>query len=182
MRTGERIGIHGKLKGRDISGLVKDMLSELDSPGDVLVTNEPYTQKIYNKWYSPFVEYYPTKKRWHANTSGIICLQLRGTSNSAPEADIDKISSLLPGHKFVELGLPMTVREDILTASKAEAFIGVDSGMSHLCHSVGIPIFIARYGTKYKAIHKWHGGRKFVLCSNVDSVINSFKESQCQIN
>lgn len=45
-------------------------------------------------------------------------------------------------YKLVRMGAIKNNRKDIQIASKSNLFIGIDSGMSHICHSTGTPIFM----------------------------------------
>jgi hypothetical protein len=50
-------------------------------------------------------------------------------------------------------------------------FVGVDSGMSHLCHSVGLPIFLLEYGLPTATVHS---GKAHTLCKGYDDFVQRF--------
>lgn len=116
--------------------------------------------------------YFPTKVQWKPGRYRQICYQFDGRWNgdlkNPPPGDADKILNAISGVKKVRLGLPMELDEIIKTASKSDLFLGIDSGMAHLCHSVGIPMFLVEYKWLLENGHK---GKTFTKCNGTDDAI-----------
>jgi hypothetical protein len=153
----------------DLYDLHREILNELDSPGEIeLVRSEPSIRlDTYNVWLSP---YFPTKTRWDAHRRHrYVVVQFDGESakelkNASPEEELlilKFVEQRCPGFSLVRLGKPLTVKELIEIAADSAFFVGVDSGMSHLCHSVGLPIFLMEYRLP---THTTHGGKAHTLC------------------
>jgi ADP-heptose:LPS heptosyltransferase len=47
--------------------------------------------------------------------------------------------------EFIPLGLPKSLEENIQIIAESDLFIGIDSGLSHVAHSVGIPNLYLKY-------------------------------------
>jgi hypothetical protein len=90
--------------------------------------------------------------RWARNDGRIISYQIETSSLHRPERFcepwlIEDLSDQLPGYAFVELGKEHqgTMSQIIDILSRSELFVGIDSGMSHIAHSVGVPVFLKHY-------------------------------------
>jgi len=116
--------------------------------------------------------YRPTKTRWNGDGK-LIVHQL--SNNQQPEQCIrcllpsrhDAIMDWISRRKNARLGLPMSMKECVTLASKAAFFIGIDSGLSHLCHSVGVPVIIY----DWPRINDFHNGKEFEKFSSPEEAI-----------
>lgn len=138
----------------------------LDVPGNVMLR---YGCEDYRG------EYLPTKRRWRPAKYNRICYQL--TNNQLPENNsrclrkpfydhlMEWIGSF-PGEK-VRIGLPMSVKQCVDAAATSDLFIGMDSGMSHLCHSVGLPMFLC----DWPALDRHHPDKRFIRFSSYDEAV-----------
>ncbi|MDP2354557.1 MAG: FkbM family methyltransferase [Beijerinckiaceae bacterium] len=167
--TQERIRLASIINNVDLHDLHRDILNELESPGQIeLVRSEPSIRlNTYNVWQS---SYFPTRTRWHAyRRHKYVAVQFDGESakelkNASPEeAQMIQtfIERMCPGFTLVRLGKPLSVKKCVEIAANSAFFVGVDSGMSHLCHSVGVPIFLLEYRLP---VHTTHGGKAYTLC------------------
>jgi len=165
----QRIRLASIINNVDLHDLHRDILNELDSPGEIeLVRSEPSIRlNTYNVWQSP---YFPTKTRWDAyGRHKYVAVQFDGESakelkNASPDEEQmirDFVQQMCPGYSLVRLGKPLTVKECVEIAANSAFFVGVDSGMSHLCHSVGVPIFLMEYRLP---VHTTHGGKAHTIC------------------
>ena len=152
----------------------KEILDALDSPGEIELTlSEPTVASYgYAVWSSP---YFPTKNRWR-NTARhkYVCMQFDG--QSTPQANASSQEELLikrvlqercHGLGSIVVGKHFSVQECVSIAANSALFVGVDSGMSHLCHSVGVPIFLLEFGL---ATNFTHAGKAHILCRGLDDL------------
>jgi hypothetical protein len=66
------------------------------------------------------------------------------------------------GFDAVELGAHLSVRECVELAATSRLFIGMDSGMAHLCHSVRVPLAVYAYETPMGTSERsFHGGHPY---------------------
>jgi hypothetical protein len=124
--------------------------------------------------------YFSTRRaQWQGGRRGRVCFQLVPRDPSSPKAcrpgEVDGLLSALrsAGHQTVALGLPMALEETIDLVAACEYFVGVCSGMSHLCHSVGIPVHLIRNGLSVDEIHRHHGGNQYTCYPNAQSFLSA---------
>jgi len=94
--------------------------------------------------------FYPTFKTWAPNKSGKVCYQFDGKTHKeknfpnaeAEEEVLDAIRD--QGYTPVKLDKALSLRECVEEAATCEFYVGVCSGMSHLCHAVRTPMILAR--------------------------------------
>ncbi len=115
---------------------------------------------------------WPTWKRWDWTArSPYAVYQFDGLSTpelkNPPLSDIPKLTHtvLASGHEIRAMGKNVGVARSVELAAGAAFFVGVDSGMSHLCHSVGVPIFLLQYQLGVVTCHR---GKAYRLCEGAD--------------
>lgn len=124
--------------------------------------------------------YLPTTTRWKPGKPGrhgVICYQL--TNSQEPENARclrehhlkDIIGWIEANSTGVRLGLPMTIKECVEAAAASDLFIGIDSGMSHVCHSVGVPVLIS----DWERIDEFHYRKDFMRFSGAEQAIGIMK-------
>ncbi len=168
--------------GKDYGPRFAEMLSLINGPerSSVVLVDEPGQQEPdgFDVWTGPA---WPTHKRWNArcHKTGYICYQFDGISSAEcknpPEQDLDNIlrdiyRSRLSGHM---LGMGSTLENVVEHLSVASVFVGVDSGMSHLAHSVGCPVIIVEYGLPVITCHRC---KHFLHVRGTDELLAAFKE------
>jgi hypothetical protein len=162
---------------------------EVDQQPDVLFTDrdrdilQSYSfraPRIVLPWLDAFGKaYFPTRKvRWYPNRSRIIATQLvpRNPDDikacSPADCQLFRERSRAAGYEVVELGLPRSIEENIAIAARCEAFVGVCSGMSHLCHSVGVPVHLVRNKQRAETLERYHRGNQFTMHSGVSDAVS----------
>ncbi|MPZ37431.1 MAG: glycosyltransferase [Rhizobiales bacterium] len=175
----QRIRLASVLNGVSLHRLHKEILDVLDSPGEIELTLAEPTVGVdgYNVWNAP---YFPTKNRWDASRRHkYVCMQFDGQSfgqvkNPTLEEERlirrflqDRCHGLAP----MILGKHLSVQECVDIATDSALFVGVDSGMSHLCHSVGVPIFLLEYSLPTVTAHN---GKTHILCKGYDDFASRF--------
>ena len=132
-------------------------------------------------WKVCFAErYLETTKVWVPNRSGRICYQLvprhYGPTTCA-EGHIhlfcETATSL--GYELIALGAHFTLEQNIRLASECELFVGVDSGISHLCHSVGVPVHLIRNGITDQHLSTTHRGNLFFRYSDIPEFLRALR-------
>ncbi len=133
---------------------IRDILRNLDDSytENVVVTTERFTMNSRFSVRDHHDLYVPTKARWVRRDSRIISSQIETPTTHRPDRFchprlIEDLSDQLPDYEFIELGKKHqgTMGEIIEILSQSELFVGIDSGMSHVAHSVGVPVFLKYY-------------------------------------
>jgi hypothetical protein len=93
--------------------------------------------------------YVPTRRRWAPRRSRIVACQLETHTVHTPERFCapglaDALRAELPGFELVALGRHrhLGIRDIVEVLARCAAFVGIDSGISHVAHSVGTPVFL----------------------------------------
>ena len=169
------------------ANVVKDILNVLDTTGaSIEWVDETYSegQRKYGTRRHKF-DYVPTKIRWKNQRHNRICYQLHTDTKGRNEKkvsdeDIEKILNSMPC-ECIKLGHPRSVEQNIKIASESDLFIGIDSGMSHLCHSVGVPVFLK----DWRMLRRCHPRKQYTSFQDADdaiSKVNYFIENIDQNN
>jgi hypothetical protein len=151
------VGISARSSGgEDIRERLEEILGVLDlEEGLVMVVdsapNSPRKVTV-DRFPHPYI---PTKTRWAGGEAGRACCQLLNGQTPGYVANKRDMKPLEAWHReeieawldaefdeVVRLGKDRTIAECVEVAARSELFIGMDSGMSHLCHSVGVPVLI----------------------------------------
>lgn len=156
----------------NIRTLLEDILSLLDFEADIELVDtipSPEFSEVYKKkgW-----RFYPTKTRWVYGPWCQICYQYDGISGghnkNPPAVDLEFLTNFISGITFRRLGRHMSLHENIKVMAQSDCFVGIDSGFSHISHSVGIPRFFIEYKYDFSGRHK---GRDYVLCKGTADAI-----------
>jgi len=133
---------------------IRDILRNLADSyvENVVVTSERFTMRSRFSVRDHHDPYVPTKVKWARNDSRIISYQIDTSTQHRPDRFcdpwlIEDLSDQLPDYEFIELGkeYQSSMSELIEILSQSELFVGIDSGMSHVAHSVGVPTFLKYY-------------------------------------
>lgn len=146
---------------------LREILSQLEGPERSSVRLVPSGQGPTSQlcgfavWATPF---WPTKRTWQpAQAKKRIVYHLEGLSSAAeknpPEQDRSRIHTwlgqrIMDGYEVVALGGHQSLEQMIYLAAGAQMFMGVDSGPSHICHSVGLPMFLVEYDLPIITTHR----------------------------
>jgi hypothetical protein len=164
---GETVHLHHRTPA--MAALHEEIVAALDSPGRLELTPEPFTRSLdgYSVWATP---YFPTHRRWSiGETHSTVTIQMDGRSAASAKNPTEEeqvrlaavLRELAPDLEIVPLGAHFSVAECVEQAAKSAFFLGVDSGMSHLCHSVGVPVFLLEYNLPVVTCHR---GKSYRLC------------------
>jgi len=105
------------------------------------------------------------------------------SAKNSSSKDVKKVLSFLydGGYKLQKLGRPLSITEDIEHLSSCDFFIGVDSGISHICHSVGTPCIVIQNKMSLGVIEKAHKNKKYILAKNIIDFIDNYQNYMTQI-
>jgi len=164
-------------KERSTKVLLEEILDLLDSSGEVELVDDPPSQGFSDVYRKKGWKFYPTKIDWKSGPWNRICYQYDGISGghkkNPPEKDLAPLSNFIDGVEFLRLGKYMSLSENVKAMSESNCFVGIDSGFSHVSHSVGVPRFFIKYRYDFSGRHK---GRKYTLCKGTHEAIYKVRE------
>ncbi len=124
-------------------------------------------------WASPI---YPTKVKWERNPiTPYVAYQFDGHSSADLKNPIPDEKHIVfhhlreRGYAYKVVGGHMSLYQCVCTLAHAALFVGCDSGMSHVAHSVGVPVYLLQYHLPVETCHR---GKQYVLCNNAEHFIN----------
>lgn len=146
------------VEGIDFKELIISIMELLDAPNSqlILTNKEPdWKPKFYETYFSKL---YPTKIRWSGN-SNIICYQFDARCNadlkSCTKQEVGAIQAHLESLQFrvVDVGhfTPLAKIVDYLASSAL--YVGLDSGVTWVAASVGVPIALIMNDMRGNAIN-----------------------------
>ncbi len=148
-----------------------EILELLDTKGKIEFVDRKGSKRTNAYW---VIKNLPTKIQWKPGNYKQICYQFDAHIVTRPTRwDIQDFLTKFQDYKLIKLDRTKTLAECIKIMSESDAFVGVSSGMSHVAHSVGIPIFLATYGFD---IRQFHGQNEFVLCHDLLDVETKLKQ------
>ncbi len=156
--------------GRDL-GPTHDAILGVLEPTSIESVQRPGDTPLsgYDVWAA---DPWPTKLQWHwHHRSPYAVCQFDGLSTpelkNPPTGDIAKILATCAryGLPLAPIGKHLGASKSVATAALAAFFVGVDSGMSHLCESAGVPVFLLQYQLPVVTCHR---GKKYILCEGAD--------------
>lgn len=122
------------------------------------------------------IPYFSTKKQWKRNTKTIL-YQFDGRylaqQKGLPTEEL--IRGILleierRGYKAIKLGSDYSLEENVSLLSEGCCFLGTSSGISHLAHSVGIPICLVLGAIPFQ---RYHAKKEVFYASSLEEA-NSF--------
>jgi len=186
LRLSEATGRPSKIAGDSDS--VLEFAQMLDTNGSVEATRQPATirigsprqvvEKVYGNfeddlsilpWAEVFrLPYLQTRWRWRPNVDGLVCVHLTPSKTgltTCPGRHVLMLREALEavGYVMREFGPNLSLQQNLEIAASAEFFVGIDSGPSHLVHSVGIPMHLVRNHLPLHHIRSTHHGKAFCV-------------------
>jgi hypothetical protein len=140
----------------------EEIIKLIDSKGKIEFTDQKGS-KINNAYWS--IKNPPTKIKWVPGRYKRICYQFNANIvTKPPRWDLLEFFEKFKDYELVRLDKHLTLEECVKIASTCDVFVGVSSGMSHMMHSVGIPMFLVTYNFDIKL---YHGQNEYVICDNL---------------
>jgi hypothetical protein len=190
------MGHRGLGAGNCVVGVARELLQLFPAEGKVeLITPDAYTTAKF-KWrdyidvpmFDPFLdeppcEYVLVKQPWQPphGLAGLtydrICYQFYGRSNWRQQ-NFKKAEALSLYHMFpdyvdkVKLGQPLSITDSVNVMLSSDLFIGINSGMTLLARSVGIPTFVHPQRIPMDWFHMWNkiDSPSYVLFRSLDEL------------
>ncbi len=155
---------------------LQEIINELRLPsGSVVISPEPANTHMHGEPWGRL--YFETLTRWAGGTD--LAIQFDGRSSAdlknPPPHDLEAFTGWAAGRGIPlrRVGLPSSVSACVQILSHARAFVGSNSGMSHLALSVGIPTFVVEYGVK---IDWWYGPNRVRKCEGMEDCLRQVGE------
>ena len=148
------------LDGKPIDKKIYEIFDNLDTSFKFDVCYSDKKFETVNQFYAWGIEYTPTVVKWYQNNNRIITHQLDGgrLHNDLKCISEDFKSDILQvihsrGYIEQSVGGQFSLSECIKHMSESEFFIGIDSGMSHVAHSVGVPVILIESNFDFRPYH-----------------------------
>jgi hypothetical protein len=160
--------------------LAREIIEVLDDPFPLSLDTSKPIDLVYvpDCWPWHFHHHVRTKfrwKGWRQGRSRRIAYQFDAMSNADRKtpspAEHEQLLNFAPGYEMVRLGKHLSVRQCVETAADCDLFVGVDSGMIHLCYAIGVPVFLLCYQMDHLVLFKWHGSNHAIHCLGAQDFI-----------
>lgn len=169
--TNEPIILSRFQNGQDMGPLQEEIGAVLDQQNHLALSTEPGNAPLdgYTVWRT---DYFPTIKRWRSDrphAHAVCCFESASTPElKDPSAhDLSALTEIIhaTGLPCYRLGKHLGVRKCIELAASAAFFVGSDTGPSHICHSVGVPMFLLEYKLGLETCHR---GKGYTRCEGAE--------------
>ena len=158
----------------------EEILALLEKPerSSVVLTDEKGTHEPegWDVWAGPV---WPTLEKWNVTkTTMKVCYQFDGLSsaeskNPSPEDATKILSTCLDmGFTLFRCGKDSSLAQIVHEMATSFLFIGCDSGMSHVAHSVGVPTILVEYKLPIITTHRH---KHFIHAKGTDELIRTVK-------
>jgi hypothetical protein len=161
--------------------LAREIMEVLDVPSPLPLDTSKPIDEVYvpDGWPWHFHPQVPTKLRWQGWPKGHhrrIAYQFDASSSAEVKnpssAEQQQMLNFAPGYEMVPLGKHLSVQQCVEIASACDLFVGVDSGMMHLCYAVGVPAFLLCNQVDPLVLFKWHGSSHAIYCFGAQDFIH----------
>lgn len=174
-RAGNRPTVSTMQHGTDFRRRVREIHDVLEPENGVNFTTYGSTDDLdgFDVWACPL---WPTRAQWEFPT-GIrprFCYQFDGESSAReknpPPEDQTRLMAHLNdlGYAGIRLNSNMSIADCVCALALCDFFVGCDSGMSHIAHSVRTPVYLLEYELPVITCHR---GKAYTLCRGVDEFI-----------
>jgi hypothetical protein len=141
--------------------MFEEIIPLLETKGKIEIVGQEGGKKTNAYW---AIKNLRTKIQWKPGPYKKICYQFNAsTVNRPPRWEVVAFLEKFPEIEWIKLGKEYSLKECLEIAATCDAFIGVSSGMSHVMHSVGIPMFLLSYNFD---IRPYHGQNEYILCND----------------
>lgn len=164
-------------KKRDVGKKLEEMLPLFEYSHMIeLVEQDPTEEKIPAAVASsyPLVRSIHHWRPWHRSSPRTIVFQFDGKThkgkNFSDPADEQRMLSIMidNGYVPIRLGGHLPLKTCIKYASRASMFVGVESGMGHLCGSVGLPLVYIQNSMPRDHWKRIHSNKHYTLLGGVN--------------
>lgn len=167
--------------GSSIESKIREIIPLLDISVDPILLHSPPDQIIneYDAWAS---DYIPTSQQWvTTDRRDTVAYQFDGRlhadGKNPPEETVDSVRELImsSGLTPVRLGGHYSLKDCVAILAESVLFVGADSGMSHIAHSVGVPCVLYQ---RELDVRPYHIGKEYTvvggddICNTLTDLIN----------
>ncbi len=160
----------------DVGRRLREILALLNGPIDKVVVTDALPTYRKADWWTWDVEYFPTWIQWAPNRSGRLAYQFDGRSSAAGKnpstSESERLLTSLSGYELVRLGDHLSLQRCVELLASCEALVCVCSGLSHVCHSVGTPLFLLEYS---QGVERFRVGKRYFRCVGTDAAITAVR-------
>jgi len=166
-----RTNINANIDNRniDVKKKIEEILPLLEGGDSIAVYDRLAGPTSINAiWRTPYVN---TKIQWKKRNYGRVCYQFDGRSSHQLK-NLSKDDEKLffdQNYNATRLGGHLSLKECVEVAATSDLFIGVCSGMSHLCHSVGVPVYLIGH----KRLHDYHTNKTYIYYKSMREFVAS---------
>lgn len=170
-RSPERIYLSRLQNGQDLGPLHDEIRSLLACNAPLDSVQEPGNTPLsgYDVWRC---DYYPTRLQWKSSNRHrhiVYCFESASSIELKDPPGHDRAAIMatildtgLPSYR---IGKHLGLTKSAELAAGAAFFVGVDSGPSHVCHSIGLPMFLLEYKLGLETCHR---GRAYTRCEGAE--------------
>lgn len=151
------------------SHLNDEIIGSLATSGSIVATDRPATHRLdgYSVWAAPSAR---VRRVWLPYMAHqLVCYHFDGLSSAAEKnPNQEELNTLLralssSGFAPIALGPHLSIDQAIQVMCSSAFFVGVDSGFSHIAHSVGLPTFLLEFELPIITCHR---GKPFIQCGS----------------
>lgn len=173
---------------RDQSALIREILDQLDlATREVRIVQEPMDAGDRFGVREHAEPYVPTRVRWRGGAARVVAYQLVTHTSHRPErllseAEVARFRAWCEAHgwRAIDLARPPSptagapsLAECIAWLAESACFVGIDSGMSHVAHSVGVPTWLHAWSELALA----HRGKAYTPFHGIDELCAALERS-----
>lgn len=163
--------------GKNIRGKLEEIMPLFLAKCPFELVDEPATDFV-SQWDAWNDRYMTAVRRWE-NPGKIITYQFDGRLHAdkkvPPEEDLLEIKAAMSSStlRVEKLGGDKTLEDCVNLLAESVVFVGVDSGFSHLAHSVGVPIILIEHELD---ITPYHRGNPYRKTNSVEETVEAIRE------
>lgn len=154
-----------------------DLMNDAAASRIVITTDEP--DETF-KWQHCYGWKYPKSKIvWDSapQQTKYVCYQFDGKSHCEKNFSKEEEELVLGnirsfGYDTVRLGGHLKLKECLMLLRNATAFVGIDSGFTHLSMMSGLPIFISRNGRSVVDMRHTYNDNDYVMAEDSRDLVN----------
>ncbi len=173
--TNQHVRLSTLQHGQDFSRRFQEICDLISGSTPQLVADPGDTQLDgFNLWATPYMKIVDP---WYwRGTHPHVTYQFDGVSSPQKNPSSEQQQIILDhlervhGYTCIPLGKDRSLAQCAELLATSAFFVGCDSGVSHLAHMTGVPIFLLEYGLPVVTCHR---GKEYILCNGaVDFIEN----------
>ncbi len=177
--TRERVQLSTGHNGLDFRPRLEEICALIPGSGIPELVSHPGNTPLdgFNIWATPYMKI-PDPWYW-LGAHRHVTYQFDGISSPQKNPPREQQAIILDhlervlGYTCIPVGKGRPLAECAELLATSAFFVGCDSGVSHLAHMTGVPLFLLEYGLPVVTCHR---GKEYILCSGAaDFIENKLK-------